>query len=65
MNLKAKRMMKTWNRRAERNYKIAEDFRLYYKETGDEYDWEMHKEFVHRGQLCEQIAADFEELNGE
>lgn len=65
MNLKAKRMMKTWSRRAERNYRIAEDFRLYHKETGDEYDWEMHKEFVHRGLLCEQIAADFEELNNE
>jgi len=62
MNLKAKQMMKKWNRRAERNYKIAEKYRLLWKETGDGDDEDIYREFVHRGQICGQAAADFEEL---
>lgn len=62
MNTKAKQMMEKWSRRAERNYKIAEKYRLLWKESSDEDYEDMHLEYKHRGQLCGQAAADFEEL---
>ena len=54
--------MEKWSKRAERNYKIAEKYRLLWKETGDGDDEDIYREFIHRGQICGQAAADFEEL---
>ena len=62
MDIKAKQMMEKWNRRAERNYKIAEKYRLLWKETGDSEDEDIYKEFIRRGKICRQVAADFEGL---
>lgn len=62
MNIKAKQMMEKWSRRAERNYKIAEKNRLLWKETGDGDYADIYDEFIRKGQICRQAAADFEEL---
>ena len=62
MNLKAKQMMEKWSRRAEKNYSLAEYYRLEWKESGDKFSHEVYLDYKHRGQLCEQAAADFEEL---
>jgi len=62
VNIEARQMMDKWSRRAERNYKIAEKYRLLHKETGDGDYADIYGEFIRKGQICGQAAADFEEL---
>lgn len=62
MNTKAKQMMEKWSKRAARNYKIAEKYRVLYKESGCSEDYDIYRDYLYRGQLCGQAAADFEEM---